>query len=128
LKFLTVFRFDDDDAVSVTADWLEKTLNRVNSSDDVFCNAFLQIVVFTSHLESIVVTPDARKILEDLGTTWMSSSSVSSGPASGPYAVTDCGIAPIRRLYDDTHGAFVHFLLEETVGYAQSDQKFRIAR
>lgn len=92
----------------VTAKWLQWCLDS-SRRDDVFRDAFLTGVLFVfPGNSSHVITGEARKLLKSLGAVWLGTCDCSYGFKQGPHAKRNRKFAPVYRLYDDTHGAFLH--------------------
>lgn len=92
----------------VTATWLQRCLDSTRR-DDVFRDAFLTGVLFVFGSDSShAITHEARELLKSLGTVWLETCDYSYGFQQGPHVTRNRRFAPVYRLYDDTHGAFLH--------------------
>lgn len=107
-RLLTVIRVDDG-VSDVTSKWLEDFLAKAN--DDVFSQEFLQGVVLVSAKPKLSLSKDAERLLADQGMRWKR---ILQGDYEnltlGPHVVVGDFIAPVYKLYDDTHRAFLHSL------------------
>ena len=97
---------------TVTKDWLCQELERFRSADDVFFDGFLHGVIFMGARDNAEsqITPDARQMLESMGTNWIETPEAMNGrevPKPGPYLATQQDLLEIFRLYDDVQGAFM---------------------
>lgn len=96
----------------VTKKWLLDSIDGWRSQDDVFRDDFLAGIAFTGveRKEDIKIDPDAQTFLASLGvcrTDVFSSKHAEAVPLPGPYLVSSRRLLEIRRLYDDTHKAFI---------------------
>lgn len=93
---------------TVTVTWLQRCLDSARG-DDVFRDAFLTGVLFVfAGGSGHAITDEARELLKSLGTVWLETCVYSHGFRQGPHVTRNRGFAPVYRLYDDTHGAFLH--------------------
>lgn len=86
------------------------------SQDDVFRDDFLCGLAFTGveRKEDLKIDQDAQTFLTSLGVCWtdvFSSKNSGAVPLPGPYLVSSGHFLEIRRLYSDTHGAFITSLV-----------------
>jgi hypothetical protein len=103
---------------SIDARWLEKVLDNFRS-DDVFKEPFLATVIFTAPQNlKIDITQDARDFLKRRGVKRVEIWIKDDAPNPGPYFARSRTLWPASRLYDDTHGAFLHSLRLGHSGYA----------
>lgn len=119
--FVTVLCLTD--GPRVTKAWLKDYIDRYRSNDDVFCEAFLGVIAFTGieTKEDLEITPDAQKHLDALGTKWIdvfSTKNLNVIPPPGPYLISGRHLLEVRRLYDDTHHAFMASLINGPNSYA----------
>lgn len=96
----------------VTKKWLMDSIDGWRSQDDVFRDDFLGGIAFTGvdRKEDLKIDPNAQNLLASLGICWtdvFSPKYREAVPLPGPYFVSSRQLLEIRRLYDDTHGAFV---------------------
>ncbi|KAL8364203.1 hypothetical protein RB601_009782 [Gaeumannomyces tritici] len=107
-RILTVIRVDDG-VSDATSKWLEDFLAKAN--DDVFSQEFLQGVVLVSTKPKLSLSKDAERLLANQGMRWKR---IIQGDCEnltlGPHVVLGNVIAPVYKLYDDTHRAFLHCL------------------
>lgn len=101
-----------DERTTVTADWLRQELGRFRSTDDVFCDDFLKGIIFVGAEDDaeIQIAPDARQMLEDMGTSWIETLNgmyESEEFKPGPYVVLQHELLEIFRLHDDVQSAFM---------------------
>lgn len=97
------------DCVRVKEDWLKKIIAKYEESDDVFHNQFLSGVIFTGS-PNLIVTAGARALLKSMGTVWIATQDITKSkavPLPGPYFMFSQYLFEIRRLYDDSQGAFM---------------------
>lgn len=119
--FVTVLSLTDGPRVTKT--WLKDYINRYRSNDDVFCDAFLGGIAFTGieNREDLEITPDAQQHLDALGINWIEVFGTEDSnviPPSGPYLISGRHLLEVRRLYDDTHHAFMASLIKGPDSYA----------
>lgn len=96
----------------VTKKWLMDSFVCWRSQDDVFRDDFLGGIAFigVERKEDLKIDPDAQIFLASLGVNWtdvISSTNPQAVPLPGPYLVSGRHLLEIRRLYDDTHEAFI---------------------
>jgi hypothetical protein len=111
---VTVFSVKDSSSVSAE---LLKQILATYSSDDVFKDSFLRGVVFVSadHL-SLDITEAARELLESRGNVCIKTCSDKHSLNPGLYIACRGMLAPVYRLYDDTHACFLHSIRRGTQG------------
>lgn len=105
--YLTVFVVKDT-TEHITAEWVQHALAELDS-DDVFNYAFLKAVLFVSadHRHP-TLTESTLQVLKSRGAVWIKTLPDTLNLSPGPYLTRDGTLAPMLRLYDDTHGAFLH--------------------
>ncbi|KAI9689074.1 MAG: hypothetical protein M1822_000811 [Bathelium mastoideum] len=99
----------------VSSEWLADIIKHYDSTDDVFCRAFLNGVLFTYVWPgSFTVTTEVEVYLKSQGTKLIGTHRVASsnvGPLPGPYLHFDGSLLPVWKLYEDSHGAFLEALV-----------------
>lgn len=100
----------------VTKKWLVDSIDSWRSQDDVLRDDFLCGIAFTGveRKEDLKIDPDAQILLASLGVCWtdvFNSKHAEAVPLSGLYLVSSEHLLEIRRLYDDTHEAFIASLI-----------------
>lgn len=104
---------------SVNIFWVRSCLRRYREfDDDVFRDEFLQGVIFLSDRVDVVeVDVRAQKYLTDMGATWIGTmSGEKTGLRAGPHIELGGILTPVLRVFDDTHGAFVHAVRKDDNG------------
>lgn len=85
--------------------------------DDVFREEFLEAVLFTAKAKtSIAVDESVLEFLSDVGSKWIGTLSAAVSLASGPHIEDGLSLRPVFRVYDDSHGTFLHALGQDTSG------------
>lgn len=98
--------------------WAQQSLQKNRETDDVFRNEFLQAVLFISELASVIqVEKPALKYLTDIGVTWIGTMTGKTGLQAGPHIELGDTLTPVLRVFDDTHGAFLHALMKDEKGF-----------
>ena len=100
----------------VTEIRLRQVLEAYRSTDDVFRDEFLKVVIFTGVTSgtSLDIAPPAHKLLESLGTIWIEVHDADGAydmPPPGPYVTIEQHLREVFRLHDDVQGAFMHSLI-----------------
>jgi hypothetical protein len=89
--------------------WLKDVIAQFDRHDDVFRSKFLNGVIFIASI-NLEVTPEARALLKSMGNAWVEILEVTEVEGllpSGPHIFFEQDIYEIRRLYDDSQGAFM---------------------
>ena len=90
-----------------------QVLEAYRSADDVFCDDFLNGVIFTG-VTNGHISQAARKLLESLGNSWIETIDTGGAddiPPPGPYVTAEQHLLEVFRLYNDGQGAFMHGLI-----------------
>lgn len=100
----------------MTKKWLVDSIDSWRSQDDVFRDDFLGGIAFigVEKKEDLKIDPDAQTFLALLGIRWtdvFSLEDTEAVPLPGPYLVSSRHLFEIRRLYNDTHEAFMTSLI-----------------
>ncbi|PVH87325.1 amidase signature enzyme [Cadophora sp. DSE1049] len=114
------------DFTDVEAEWLKSTIAQYLKLDGVFGVHFLSGVIFTGS-PKVNISPDAHVLLQNLGNTWIEvdgDATPASNPPAGLYCVVNEELHHLRKLYEDTQGAFLTALVPG--GNGQTSQ-FQIA-
>jgi hypothetical protein len=101
------------DTTKVTSNWIQGLIERYYSADDVFQDEFLHEVHFT-YTAKVEISEDAQSYLRAKGTKTISTRFVTSQqehPRPGLYLFTNGSYFPVWKLYEDSHGAFLHTLI-----------------
>ncbi|KAK3943635.1 amidase signature domain-containing protein [Diplogelasinospora grovesii] len=105
-KRITIFQGEFDGPI--TDEWMQHSLEGLDS-DDVFHNSFLTGVIFACRAHtSCDLTGAAQELLKERGTAWVETCSDRADINAGLYVVCGEMLTPVSKLYDDTHGAFLH--------------------
>ncbi len=107
-SYTTVIPLDGLDRVTKT--WLQQVIETYRSGDDVFCDDFLDGVIFIGNESTIDFSHDASDLLKSPGTTWIefwNANSAGDAPPPGPYLTFEQHLLEVFRLYDDIQGAFM---------------------
>lgn len=98
--------------------WLKNFIAKYETCDDVFSNKFLNGVIFIAP-SSLEVTPEARRLLEFKGNSWIEILKIKETEVllpSGPHIIFEQDVFEIRRLYEDSQGAFVTSIVPGSSG------------
>ncbi|KAJ3496711.1 hypothetical protein NLG97_g2457 [Lecanicillium saksenae] len=103
----------------LSPDHLEDTIRRFEERDDVWDRNFLVCVVVMYDGDNTTtqsLTAELASRLQTLGNEHVVLAPASLLPADGipegPYLATTDGLLPVRKLFPDTHGAFVASLVQ----------------
>ncbi|KAF1850932.1 amidase signature enzyme [Cucurbitaria berberidis CBS 394.84] len=112
---LTLFEFDQHGSVQL--EWIKDKLNGFSAADDTFRPEFLETIVI-SHTSNcdLRITEEARMYLFEKGATVVTARQIGiddMNPKSGPYHYSGEILRPLWKLYEDTHGAFLHTLVPD---------------
>ncbi|KAK4222507.1 amidase signature domain-containing protein [Podospora fimiseda] len=110
---VTVFHLKDTGHF-VNKTWVDRILGEYEQ-DNVFRDSFLQgVIIVGNQSGSLDITVRARNALEARGAAWIKAAKRKKNSnftlASGSHLVSNGILAPVLKLYDDTHGAFLHSL------------------
>jgi len=105
---------------AVSLNWIQSLIDNY-TSDDVFQTEFLVGVLFTyGGDKKPEISPEAEAYLRSKGTKHIAFKQVTSQdhrPRPGPYLYSNLSLRPTWKLYEDSHGAFLHTLILGPVGY-----------
>ncbi|KAF4450024.1 Amidase signature domain protein [Fusarium austroafricanum] len=95
--------------ITLTKDWFEAYLNRLDKCDVFDRNSFLAGIIVTTPRHGQTIPSDCREYLQQLGNLWADIRVEDSGPtlSPGPYLYANQALRSVCRLYDDDHGAFL---------------------
>ena len=101
-QLATVFSVSNNDTLTITADWILSRL-KIYNLDDVFENAFLELVVLAGmKLTRVEITEEARTCLGKLRNLEILIA-CSTDLLPGPYAVRDGKLRDVWKLYEDSN-------------------------
>jgi hypothetical protein len=120
LNLVTLIQAPEGDK-AIDEGWIKDTVNRFETSDDVFQISFLSAVIFVtaSNHSKFEITDGARKFLQSKGTHSVRHVPQLRGHESllpGPYVIVQNRLRTVWRLYDDSYGTFVSTLRPQS-GY-----------
>ena len=92
----------------ITAEWIQRCIERYAKVDDVFQIKFLEAILFRGGQAQCSLAADAQIHLEGLGTRWhhFLNDELARQPLPGAYVIIDGVLHEVFRLYADTHAAF----------------------
>jgi hypothetical protein len=104
---VTIIRIDG--VQLITSSWLQKTIDDMLASDDVFCRDFLSFVLFQT-----VGHEPWPKIVDDgaLRMSWPNSAFHTGSILSGPYILMNSSIHRVFKMLPDPYGAFMYGVVQ----------------
>lgn len=109
-SLVTVFSVAQCPKSKITESWMQESVQKYKSTDDVFHEAFLSGVIFHGASEDVEIADNAQDFLSKLGTQWiqyMPPTSPAQNLLPGPYVLVGNRLRDVWRLFDDTNGAFM---------------------
>ncbi|KAF2690061.1 hypothetical protein K458DRAFT_399451 [Lentithecium fluviatile CBS 122367] len=116
-SLLTVITYNNPGPVSFK--WITQTIHDF-FENDVFRSEFFRAVLFTHSATQLDVTSKTELYLRLIGYRFIATQRTEKSEAqiaSGPYFYADKNLHPAWKLYEDTHGAFLHTLIVNVNGW-----------
>jgi hypothetical protein len=101
--------------------WIKEVVEKYKSIDDVWEEAFLAtVLIIHPKRPDVDVSEDARAYLNARGTKRIITRTVNESETQilpGPYTFSGRSLYAAWKLYEDTHNAFLHTLVQDSKGY-----------
>ena len=95
----------------IGAEALGRTIDTWIETDDVFNAKFLKQIIFTRSGDlRMGILPDAQALLNLYGTKSLAWEVADKSPLNGPYILAAGTFLQIRRMFDDSQGAFMSII------------------
>jgi hypothetical protein len=102
---VTAFHVKLEESQLITLEWIRTAIQDYIRIDDVFEEAFLQVVIlYGAHADRIVLTPDAREYLAFRGNKHVVCTNPPLASLPGPYLWFGGQLRDVWRLVSDSHG------------------------